>query len=129
MANFQIKKRYNFTTKAPAVLGGIYKNMLVEAIMSAEEAVKYMDIMTLHDQIRAIEPMNMEANVCTYVKFKTLDGATKILAVEYINEDTIVEVKTVNIRIELHRATTTDLLVIRDRLHELGYKEFEITTY
>ena len=71
----------------------------------------------------------MEANVCTYVKFKTLDGATKILAVEYINEDTIVEVKTVNIRIELQRATTTDLLVIRDRLHELGYKEFEITTY
>ena len=55
MANFQIKKRYNFTTKAPAVLGGIYKNMLVEAIMSADEAVKYMDIMTLHDQIRAIE--------------------------------------------------------------------------
>ena len=129
MPNFQIKKRYNFTTKAPAVLGGIYKNMLVEAIMSADEAVKYMDIMTLHDQIRAIEPMNMDANVCTYVKFKTLDGATKILAVEYINEDTIVEVKTVNIRVDILEANTDDILIIQERLKELGYGKFKIRTF
>ena len=43
--------------------------------------------------------------------------------------DSIKEVTTVNIRIELQRATTEDISIITARLKELGYVDFDVTTY
>ena len=60
---------------------------------------------------------------------KTLEGDTKIIALEYIEPDSIKEVTTVNIRIELQRATTEDISIITARLKELGYVDFDVTTY
>lgn len=126
---FEIKKTYNFTTLVPSLLGGEYKNMQVVSLMTPDEAVKYQDILTLHEQVRTLIALNMSANDCTYVKFKTLEGDTKIIALEYIEPDSIKEVTTVNIRIELQRATTEDISIITARLKELGYVDFDVTTY
>ena len=126
---FEIKKTYNFTTLVPSLLGGEYKNMQVVSLMTPDEAVKYQDILTLHEQVRTLIALNMGANDCTYVKFKTLEGDTKIIALEYIEPDSIKEVTTVNIRIELQRATTEDISIITARLKELGYVDFDVTTY
>ena len=126
---FEIKKTYNFTTLVPSLLGGEYKNMQVVSLMTPDEAVKYQDILTLHEQVRTLKALNMSANDCTYVKFKTLEGDTKIIALEYIEPDSIKEVTTVNIRIELQRATTEDISIITARLKELGYVDFDVTTY
>ena len=126
---FEIKKTYNFTTLVPSLLGGEYKNMQVVSLMTPDEAVKYQDILTLHEQVRTLIALNMSANDCTYVKFKTLEGDTKIIALEYIEPESIKEVTTVNIRIELQRATTEDISIITARLKELGYVDFDVTTY
>lgn len=126
---FEIKKTYNFTTLVPSLLGGEYKNMQVVSLMTPDEAVKYQDILTMHEQVRTLITLNMSANDCTYVKFKTLEGDTKIIALEYIEPDSIKEVTTVNIRIELQRATTEDISIITARLKELGYVDFDVTTY
>lgn len=126
---FEIKKTYNFTTLVPSLLGGEYKNMQVVSLMTPDEAVKYQDILTLHEQVRTLIALNMSANDCTYVKFKTLEGDTKIIALEYIEPDSIKEVTTVNIRIELQRATTEDISIITARLKELGYVDFTVNTY
>ena len=126
---FVIKKTYNFTTLVPSLLGGEYKNMQVVSLMTPDEAVKYQDILTLHEQVRTLIALNISANDCTYVKFKTLEGDTKIIALEYIEPDSIKEVTTVNIRIELQRATTEDISIITARLKELGYVDFDVTTY
>ena len=126
---FEIKKTYNFTTLVPSLLGGEYKNMQLVSLMTPDEAVKYQDILTLHEQVRTLIALNMSANDCTYVKFKTLEGDTKIIALEYIEPDSIKEVTTVNIRIELQRATTEDISIITARLKELGYVDFDVTTY
>ena len=126
---FEIKKTYNFTTLVPSLLGGEYKNMQVVSLMTPDEAVKYQDILTLHEQVRTLIALNMSANDCTYVKFKTLEGDTKIIALEYIEPDSIKEVTTVNIRIELQRATTEDISTITARLNELGYVDIDVTTY
>lgn len=126
---FEIKKTYNFTTLVPSLLGGEYKNMQVVSLMTPDEAVKYQDILTLHEQVRTLIALNISANDCTYVKFKTLEGDTKIIALEYIEPDSIKEVTTVNIRIELQRATTEDISIITARLKELGYVDFDVTTY
>lgn len=126
---FELRKRYNFSTKAPAILGAEYRNVMVESIMTATEAVKYSDILTLHEQIRTVLNLDIEAVNCTYIKFKTLDGETVIIALEYINSDSIVEVKTVNIRVDVLEANTDDILIIQERLKELGYSKFKIRTF
>ena len=126
---FELRKRYNFTTKAPAILGAEYRNVMVESIMTATEAVKYSDVLTLHEQIRTVLNLDLEVTNCTYIKFRTLDGETVILALEYINSDSIVEVKTVNIRVDVLEANTDDILIIQERLKELGYSKFKIRTF
>lgn len=126
---FELRKRYNFTTKAPAILGAEYRNVMVESIMTATEAVKYSDVLTLHEQIRTVLNLDLEVANCTYIKFRTLDGETVILALEYINSDSIVEVKTVNIRVDVLEANTDDILIIQERLKELGYSKFKIRTF
>ena len=126
---FELRKRYNFSTKAPAILGAEYRNVMVESIMTATEAVKYSDVLTLHEQIRTVLNLDLEVANCTYIKFKTLDGETVILALEYINSDSIVEVKTVNIRVDILEANTDDILIIQERLKELGYSKFKIRTF
>ena len=126
---FELRKRYNFTTKAPAILGAEYRNVMVESIMTATEAVKYSDVLTLHEQLRTVLNLDLEVANCTYIKFRTLDGETVILALEYINSDSIVEVKTVNIRVDVLEANTDDILIIQERLKELGYSKFKIRTF
>ena len=126
---FELRKQYNFTTKAPAILGAEYRNVMVESIMTATEAVKYSDVLTLHEQIRTVLNLDLEVANCTYIKFRTLDGETVILALEYINSDSIVEVKTVNIRVDILEANTDDILIIQERLKELGYSKFKIRTF
>ena len=126
---FELRKRYNFSTKAPAILGAEYRNVMVESIMTATEAVKYSDVLTLHEQIRTVLNLDLEVANCTYIKFRTLDGETVILALEYINSDSIVEVKTVNIRVDILEANTDDILIIQERLKELGYSKFKIRTF
>ena len=129
VGTFELRKRYNFTTKAPAILGADYRNVMVESIMTATEAVKYSDVLTLHEQIRTVLNLDLEVANCTYIKFRTLDGETVILALEYINSDSIVEVKTVNIRVDVLEANTDDILIIQERLKELGYSKFKIRTF
>ena len=126
---FELRKRYNFTTKAPAILGAEYRNVMVESIMTATEAVKYSDVLTLHEQIRTVLNLDLEVANCTYIKFRTLDGETVILALEYINSDSTVEVKTVNIRVDVLEANADDILIIQERLKELGYSKFKIRTF
>lgn len=126
---FELRKRYNFSTKAPAILGAEYRNVMVESIMTATEAVKYSDVLTLHEQLRTVLNLDIEVTNCTYIKFKTLDGETVIIALEYINSESIVEVKTVNIRVDILEANTDDILIIQERLKELGYGKFKIRTF
>lgn len=128
-STFELRKRYNFSTKAPAILGAEYRNVMVESIMTADEAVKHTDILTVHEQIKVVLNLDIEATNCTFIKFKTLDGESVILALEYINSDSIVEVKTINIRVDILEANTEDILIIQERLKELGYANFKIRTF
>lgn len=128
--SFRINKTYNFNTLAPSALGGTYTNMCVKSIMSAQEAVKYRDIVTLHaNMVVAIPGIPTNPSDCSFVLFETSDGEKIVLAVEYIDVQTITEVTTLNIRIELPNLTITDNNIIRERLLELGYTNFNITTY
>jgi hypothetical protein len=130
MQKLEINKVYNFTTLAPSRLGSVYNEMRVKSIMSATEAMKYRDIHTLHNNlIPVISNIPVNTGDCTFVLFENTDNEKVVLAIEYLDPASIILVTSVNIRIEITDATSEDISLINMRLKELGYTNFDITTY
>lgn len=131
MASFKLNKTYNFTTLAPAILGETFKNMKVKAILTADEAIKYRDIMTLHNQLKTkitALPISV-SDYSGFILFENSSGEAVLLADEYIDTYSVTEVKNITIQIVIPDADTTDVNVLRTRLLELGYVKAQITTY
>lgn len=127
---FQLKKTYNFNTLSAAILGAEYTNMKVKAIMTSDNAVKFRDIATLHASVKATIP-NLPESISdlTYVLFEDTKQEVLVLPLEYIDTNSIQEVSSVNIRINISDCTTDDISTLRLRLKELGYINFTISTY
>lgn len=119
---FELKKTYNFNTLAGVMLGNSYTAVKVKGIMDSGQAVQYRDILTLHTNIRNIVP-NMPKSVTdlTYVLFENTDGENVLLAYEYIDTSSIVEVKTIDLDVKIYDVTTEDVAIVRKALSELGY--------
>jgi len=127
---FDINKKYNFTTLAPAVLGGNHTLMKVLSIMTAEQAIKYRDIYTMHAQLAPfIVGLPLKANDATYILFETVDKVKTLLAIEWLNASSIAEVTSVNARVDLRNIDSGELSLIRNYFLELGYTDFDITTF
>ena len=120
--NFSIKKIYNFDTLAPGILNNHYKNMKVIGIIDSTEAVKYADILTLHNKISTLIP-SVPKNVkdLTYILFENADGKHVLMAYEYIEVSAITEVRSINLVIKINNASTSDITILRKALTELGY--------
>lgn len=126
----KIKGIYNFATKSPAILGNQFTNMKVRGIMDFEEGVKYRDIATLHSTVKSSIPgIADDVKDLTFILFETLDGENVLLAKEYINADSVVQVQTVNVRAEINNVTTEDITIIKTKLQELGYTNFTVDSY
>lgn len=128
---FELKKSYNFSTLAPTLLGNNYTNMKVIAILTADNAIEYRDIATLHAQVKStITGLPDSTTDLSYILFKNNITSEKlVLPLEYIEDSSIVETTTLNIRIEVRNCTIDDVGTLRTRLEELGYSDFNITTY
>jgi len=127
---FELDKVYNFTSLAPALLGGSYTNLKVAGILKAKQAKEYRDIYTLHEQLIGVIPtLPNNINDLTYILFTTPTGEYVVLANEYIDQFTVVVVTTINVKVEIPDTTTNMLAIIRTRLTELGIVNFNITTY
>lgn len=128
--DFKLKHTYNFNTLAPAILGEKFSMMKVKAIVTADEAVKYSDIYTTFTTLKT-EISNLPDNITdlTFILFTNEDGDKSVYALEYINQDTVVEVEGVNIRVEVRGVTSDDLITIKTKLIELGYTSIDITTF
>lgn len=127
---FELNKSYNYTTIAPIILGGTFKNQKVKAILTAEEAIKYRDITTLHETMKTTSnPLPLDVNDLTYLLFETIDADTQILALEYIEPYSIELVSTINVRIDLLDTEAPTIAIVRARLKELGIQNFNIYAY
>lgn len=123
MLQFKIGKTYNFNTLAPTVLGDLQESMKVMAIMGFDEAIKYHDIVTLHDNVKnnLITEADLQVNDLTFILFKCVDGSSKILPLEYINSKSITEVTKVKIIVEIETENNEDLQIIKETLLNAGY--------
>lgn len=132
MANFELKKSYNFNIKSEAagIIGEKYKLAKIKGIITSEEAVKYTDIATMHETLKPlITTLPDSVNDLSYVLFETQDGDQKVLALEYIDVNTIVEVKSINLRAQILGVSTDDIAIIKSALSELGYANVTVTTF
>lgn len=132
MASFEIKKTYNFSiqTDAVAVLGAEYSLMKVRAIMNSEEAAKKADVTTTYNTIKGVlTDLPESITDLTFILFENTDGNTTVLALEYIDTDTIEEVESVNIRVNILNASTEDISILTTAVKELGYTNFTVTTF
>lgn len=126
--SMRLQRSYNFTTLAPSVLGGNYKNMKVKALLTDREAVKYRDIMSLHRTLKPlITALPSNPQDCTYVLLENINKENILLALEYIDMYSIEEVVSTNINVLIRGTTDMDVSIIRTRLIELGYSDLTIT--
>jgi len=127
---FELNKIYTFDTLAPAILGSTFTNMKVKGIMAATEAMKYVDVYTLHNNLlNSITGLPANVNDNTFLLLENPDGVTTVLAVEYIDPLNITLVTTTNIRIDVLNTTVSDIAILKTRLLELGYSNLNITTF
>jgi hypothetical protein len=103
--------------------------MAVKAILNADEAIKYRDIVTLHEKMKvAVSGLPNSVKDCTFYLLENTSGDRIVLANEYIDQSTVTLVTSVTINISVFNSLTTDVAILRARLQELGYTNFSITT-
>lgn len=122
----QLGKSYNFKTLSPVILGSEYKNQKVIGIFNSSEAMKYGDIQTTYSLISKEISTLPKINDLMFVLFESLDQDKTILALEYLDINTIVEVTTFDLNITIKNASTEDTTIITNVLKELGYNDFKI---
>jgi hypothetical protein len=119
---------YSFTTLAPTVLGSDYKDMRVKSLMSVGEAIKYKDVVTLHSNLK--NTVNLpDIGVCTFILFKNINNEEVVLAYEWLDPNSINKTVTTNIKVELFNTSNDNIAVINMRLKELGFTNFNVTTF
>lgn len=127
---FELNKSYdfNFKTELVTILGDKLKNMKVIGIMNDQQAVKVGDVATLHTQVLPLlTTLPINISDLTFIMFETLDKETAIYPIEYIEQSSITQVTTINLRIDINNASTTDLSLLQQTLNELGYVDYSIT--
>ena len=122
----QLGKTYNFKTLSPVILGSTYNNQKVIGIFNSTEAMKYGDIQTTYALVYKEVPTLPKVNDLTFILFESLDQDKTILALEYLDINTITEVTTFKLNIVINNANTEDTSIITNALKELGYTNFKI---
>lgn len=130
MTDFALRKTYNFITLAPTILGERYNLMKVKSIMDYSEAKTYNDIVTEFETLKPIIT-TLPDNVMdlTFILFEDVNKDTKLMALEYINLDTVQEVKAIDIRVEILGVSTEDISIVKNRLLELGYDNIKVGSF
>jgi len=129
MANiFTIKNTYSFNTLDASILDSRYESVEVVSTTTYEEAIKYRDIQTVHNDMKS-KVTNLPESVrdCSFVLFKTLTGERVLLANEWLDINSVVLKNLMSYNIRVDNAGVDDMNILRNRLLELGYTNFEIT--
>lgn len=124
-----LNKVYDFKTIAPGILNLDYKNQKVIGILNAQTAKKYYDIVTLHSKmLKVVTSLPSSYTDLSYLLLENSTREKTVLALEYIDLDTVVEIVKKKVRIDIEDANIEDVNMIRKYLLELGYNNLTITT-
>lgn len=128
--SFTLNKTYSFNTIAPGILGASFDSMKVIGIINYEEASRFEDIISIHSKIVNTVPnvsLPMSYQDCTYIKFETSSGLKKILALEYIDLDSVQEKQTKQLVITVNNYTLSDATTITNMLKDAGFWDIKVS--
>lgn len=128
MATFELSKTYNLEVKTALipVLGSSYKLMKVKGILSADQAVKFSDIATMHEQLRSLDStLSTSTANLTYILFETVNGDQVVYPDVYF--ETATQVDAVNIQVQIFGCSTADYSIIESAIKELGYSNITMS--
>ena len=129
MNPFAIDGVYTFNTLAPAILGASFNNVTVLAILNYKVASNYINIEANHVNIYPYLPVGTvnDPKTYQYILIRTQTGEETVLALPWINTDTVEQINNQVVTVTVNNATVADTVKIRDSLILLGYSEFSIT--
>lgn len=128
MNSFELNSVYNFNTLAPAILGANFKRVTVLAIVNYAIATTMANIEVNHRNIYPYLPVGTidDPKTYQYLVIKTETGETTILALPWINLDTVNKLIGQDITIKINNVAPNDAAKIRDALIMLGFNDFNI---
>lgn len=125
---FELHKLYNFNTRAPAILGANFKSVKILGIIDYNLASKYINPETQHVNIYPYLPTGTvdDPKKYTYVLIETQSGASTVLAMPWIDEESIALVTSRDLLITVKDINTGDDTIIRDNLLLMGFTNITI---
>lgn len=129
MYNLQLGSIYDFTMRAPGILGLTFRNAKVMALLDYDSANTLEDVTPIHESVRSELPVGTprSAKDLIYVKIKTSTGAVRVVAMDWIaSVPQLVEQTTAHLTIQ--GITMGDLPNLRKTLIMAGFKNFDIRT-
>lgn len=130
MVPFKIGSTYTFNTLAPTVLESVMRNVKILSIMNYDLANSYINVDIMQKSIYPLLPTGTPSNPrdYVYVLFETEAKIKTVMAVDWIDVNSIQEVSTVTINIRVDKAAIEDIPKIRDTLKLMGFSNLFINT-
>lgn len=130
MIPFQIGKTYTFNTLAPTVLESVMKNVKIMSIMDYDLANSYINVDLVQKAIYPLLPIGTPNNPkdYVYVLFMTEAKIKSVLAIDWIDVNSIQEITSATINVRINGAALEDIPKIRDTLKLMGFTNLIIST-
>jgi len=92
---FKIKNTYSFDVYPATILGSAFQNVTILGILDYQSALSLADIDSLHVNVFPFLPAGLDDNpdATEYLKIRTSSGIETVLGLNWIREETIVEVQ------------------------------------
>jgi hypothetical protein len=129
MLPFELNSVYSFNTVAPAILGLEFKRVTVLAVLNYSIANTFINIETNHINIYPYLPTGTvnDPKTYQYLLIKTETGENTVLAIPWIDLDSVTQVTTQSLILTVNNINSTDTTKIRDAMIMLGYNSFTIS--
>ena len=129
MLPFELNSVYSFNTVAPAILGLEFKRVTVLGVLSYSVANTFINIETNHINIFPYLPTGTvnDPKTYQYLLIKTETGENTVLALPWIDLDSVTQVTSQSLVLTVNNINNTDTTKIRDAMIMLGYNNFTIS--
>lgn len=127
---YEIGKSYSFDVYPVAIISNEYHNVAVKGILDEQTARMYIDTEAMNRSIYPYLPEGTPKDYqkYTYLKIKLENEKVSVIAVEWINDNTVIEVPSkLKVVVEVLNAAPSDVANIRNSLISNGFRNINIS--
>lgn len=120
---FEIGGVYNVPTYSPAILGTVYKNVVLKGIVDYDSALAISNVELLQRQIYPTLPAGTPDNprAYTWYHFKTVNNTSVVLAYPWIDISNVERVMSKVGVITIPNINDADVVRIVNQIRAMGY--------